>query len=295
MPIHVKLALATVLWAATPTIGRFLAHYEAPELITFGRFIVATIFLFIVASKNGNLLNRMQMRDIPLYIALGLTGICLHNVLMFWGLEYADATRGSIIMGFISIMVAVMEFVFFGIRLSKHALIGITIGFVGLAIVVSEGNFTTIVSGKIGFGDLLLLGSALGWAIYSVISRPVLDRVSPIDLTAFACITGTILLIPLVFQNPDVAGKMLVDPLAVGLIFTSGLFATGLGYIWYYEGVKIVGSVGTVMYINLIPIVGVVIAGIALHEIPSLAATLGGACVVAGVILVNRQTTAETA
>ena len=289
MPIHVKMAIATVLWGGTPTIGRYLAHYEAPELITFGRFIVASVFLYVVASKRENLFKRAQIRDMPLYLALGLTGICLHNVLMFWGLEYADATRGSIIMGFISIMVALMEFIFFGIRLSKHALIGITLGFIGLAIVVSEGKIGALLAGNVGFGDLLLLGSALAWSIYSVISRPVLDRVSPLDLTAFACITGTILLVPMIAQEFAVAGEMLVDPMAVGLIFTSGLFATGFGYIWYYEGVKILGSVGTVMYINLIPIVGVVIAGIALHEIPSLAATLGGLCVVAGVVLVNKQ------
>ena len=291
MSIHVKLALATVLWGGTPTIGRYLAHYEAPELISFGRFIVASLFLYLVASKRGSLLARLELRDIPLYLALGLTGICLHNVLMFWGLEHADATRGSIIMGFISIMVALMEFVFFGIRLSKIALAGITLGFVGLAVVVSEGNLKLMLAGQIGFGDLLLLGSALAWAIYSVISRPVLERISPIDLTAFACITGTIMLLPIVMQEFSVATEMLSDPFAVGLIFISGLFATGFGYIWYYEGVKLLGSVGTVMYINLIPIVGVVIAGIALHEIPSLAATIGGACVVAGVILVNRQNT----
>ena len=289
MPIHVKLALATILWGGTPTIGRYLAHYEAAELITFGRFVVASIFLFVVASKQQNLFARFALSDLPLYVALGLTGICMHNVLMFWGLEHADATRGSIIMGFISIMVAVMEFIFFGIRLSKLAVGGIVIGFLGLAIVVSEGKLGEVFTQGVGFGDLLLLGSALGWAIYSVISRPVLSRITPLDLTAFACITGTLLLIPMLAQDLPTAKTMMLDPMALGLISLSGLFATGFGYMWYYEGVKLLGSVGTVMYVNLIPIVGVVIAGIALHEIPSLAATLGGVFVVAGVILVNRE------
>ncbi|MGR8947431.1 MAG: DMT family transporter [Gammaproteobacteria bacterium] len=289
MSIHVKLAIATVLWAGTPTIGRVLAPYEAPEIITFGRFVAASIFLYWAASRTGNLFARAKLRDVPLYLALGLTGICLHNIFMFWGLEYADATRGSIIMGFISIMVAVMEFLFYGIRISRLALCGITLGFAGLAFVISEGSIATLVAGEIGFGDLLLLGSAFGWAIYSVLARPALLRVSALDLTAFACITGTVLLIPMVLQDYSVAAEMLMDPTAVALILISGLLGTGFGYIWYYEGVQILGSVGTVMYVNLIPIIGVVIAGIALNEIPSLAATLGGILVVLGVVLVNKQ------
>ena len=274
MSIHVKLALATVLWAGTPTIGRVLAHYEAPEVLSFGRFFAASIFLYFAASRTGNLFARAKLRDIPLYLALGVTGICLHNVLMFWGLEHADATRGSIIMGFISIMVALMEFVFYGIRISRLAICGIALGFIGLAFVVGNGDLGTLLAGQVGFGDLLLLGSALAWAIYSVISRPALERLSALDLTAFACITGTIMLIPMVLQDHAIAAAMIVDPLAVSLILVSGLLGTGFGYIWYYGGVQLLGSVGTVMYVNLIPIIGVVIAGIALHEIPSAAATV---------------------
>ncbi|MEM7467989.1 MAG: DMT family transporter, partial [Pseudomonadota bacterium] len=280
MSIHLKLALATLLWGGTPTIGRMLAHYEAPELITFGRFVVASVFLYIVASKNENLLRRATLRDLPMYVLLGLTGICMHNVLMFWGLEYADAVRGSIVMGFISIMVAVLEFIFYGVRLSGIAFAGIGLGLIGLAFVVSNGDLFALSADAIGFGDLLLLGSALGWAIYSVISRPILDRVSPLDLTAFACMTGTVLLIPMVIADQAVAASMIFDPEAVLLILISGLFGTGFGYIWYYEGVKILGSVGTVMYINLIPIVGVIIAAIALREIPNAAATIGGILVI---------------
>ena len=94
----------------------------------------------------------------------------------------------------------------------------------------------------------------------------------------------------MVVQDIAVATAMLFDPTAIALILISGLLGTGFGYIWYYEGVKILGSVGTVMYVNLIPIAGIIIAGIALHEIPSAAASIGGIGVIAGVILVNRQT-----
>lgn len=288
MSIHLKLAIATVLWGATPTIGRVLAHYESPELLTFFRFLAASLFLYFASSRQESLLARFKLADLPLYLVLGLTGICLHNVLMFWGMEYADATRGSIIMGSISIMVATLEFVFYGIRLSSIALAGIGLGFIGLAIVVSDGNLSNLLSGGIGFGDLLLIGSALSWAIYSVISRPVLERISALDLTAMACITGTIMLLPMLVKDLPVAAEMLTDPVAITLIGLSGLLGTGIGYMWYYEGVKELGSVGTVMYTNLLPITGVLIAAVTLHEVPTIAAAIGGICVISGVVLVNR-------
>jgi len=288
MSIHLKLAIATVMWGATPTIGRLLAHYEAPELLTFFRFVAASTFLYFAASKHQSLLARLQLRDLPLYLLLGLTGICMHNVLMFWGLEHADATRGSIIMGFISIMVALLEFVFFGIRLSVIALVGIGLGFIGMSIVVSDGNVSSLTSGNVGFGDVLLIASALSWALYSVISRPILQRVSPLDLTAFACLTGTVMLLPMLANNLPTAAAMLTDPTAVVLIGLSGLLGSGIGYLWYYEGVKELGSVGTVMYVNLMPVTGVIIAALTLKESPTVSAIIGGSCVIFGVMLVNR-------
>ena len=295
MSIHLKLAIATILWGATPTIGRVLAHYESPELLTFFRFLTASIFLYLVASKKESLFTRFQLGDLPLYLFLGLTGICLHNVLMFWGMEYADATRGSIIMGLISVMVAILEFVFYGIRISTLALVGIGLAFIGLAIVVSDGNIGELLTSGMGFGDILLIGSALSWAIYSVISRPVLNRVSALDLTALACMTGTLMLVPMLFKDLDIAADMITDPTAITLIGISGLLGTGIGYIWYYEGVQQLGSVGTVMYVNLLPVTGILIAAITLHEVPTIAAIVGGACVVAGVILVNKITKPEIA
>lgn len=289
MSIHLKLAIATVLWGTTPTIGRVLAHYESPELLTFFRFFTASIFLFVVASKKENLLARFELSDLPMYLFLGLTGICLHNVLMFWGMEHADATRGSIIMGLISVMVAILEFVFYGIRISTLALCGIGLAFIGLAVVVSDGNISALLASGIGFGDLLLIGSALSWAIYSVISRPILERVSALDLTALACVTGTIMLVPMLVKDFSVAVDMMTDPVAITLIGLSGLLATGIGYMWYYEGVQKIGSVGTVMYVNLMPVTGILIAAITLHEVPTIASAIGGTCVVCGVILVNRM------
>lgn len=287
MSIHLKLALATVVWGTTPTIGRILAHYESPELLTFGRFLVASVFLYFAASRDGNIFKKFRRTDVPLYLVLGLTGICLHNILMFWGLEYANAIRASIVMGFISIMVAALEFAIFGIRLTTLGMAGIMLGLVGLSVVVSEGNLETILSGSIGFGDLLLLGSAFSWAIYSVISRPVLERVSALDLTALACISGTLLLVPFVAKDFVIAKQMLLDPAALGLLGFSGLLGSGIGYIWYYEGVKKLGSVGTVMYVNLMPVTGVVIAALTLGEVPTMAAIIGGTAVVIGVMLVN--------
>ena len=80
--------------------------------VVFGRFLVASAFLYLFAARRGNLWQKLRLSDVPLYLLLGLTGICLHNIFMFWGMEHADATRGSIIMGFISILVALMEVIF---------------------------------------------------------------------------------------------------------------------------------------------------------------------------------------
>ena len=287
--IHLKLAIATFVWGATPTVGRALADYSAAEILVFGRFFVASFFLYLFTLRRGNLFKKLRLKDLPIYLILGISGICLHNVLMFWGVEYADATRASIIMGFISILVALMEFFFFGIRLAAMALAGIGLGFIGVGIVVSDGDIATLLSGEIGFGDLLLLGSALAWAVYSVISRPILERIDAVDLTCIVCVIGTLMMAPFVAQDIAVAKSILSDAFAVSLIVGLGFIGTAIGYIWYYEGVNELGSMGTVMYVNLIPVTGVIIASLALGEVPTISVFIGGVLVVAGVFLVNHK------
>ena len=288
MPIHLKLFAMIVFWGLTPTIARLLASYEAPFVMVFGRFLVASLFLTAFACAGGHLSTPIKWKHLPGLAFLGLTGIFLHNLLLFKGVEHTQANTASVIMGLIVMAVAVLDFILFGKRLSTKAVIGVIAGFLGVSIVVSHGDPSELFVVGIGVGHVLLVGSALSWAVYSVAGRPLLREFPPILVTCCASVFGTLFLAPFALGNLAVVTQVASDWRAVGLISFLGIFGSALGFLWYYQGVAKIGMVNTVIYVNLVPVFGVATAAFVLREIPDAGLVSGGLLVIAGVILVNK-------
>ena len=287
MSIHLKMSLATVFWGTTPTIGRVLSEFEVPFVVVFGRFFVAGIFLlaFLAATNSFAPIPR---RHWPRFLALGATGMLLHNGLMFKGLEYTDAMTTSIILGLIAAMVLLLEALVYRRRPDRLAIVGVLLGFAGTAYVLSGGRPAEILSLRIGLGEALIFLSALSWAAYSVLGGRLLEEFSPLLVTAVAIWVGTGMLFPFVFENPAGSWALATDGRAWLLMFLLGFVGSALGFLWYYEAVVELGGVGTALYINLVPIYGLISAALFLGESFRTEILIGGLTVVAGLMLVNR-------
>ena len=285
--IHLKLIVATVFWALTPIFGRLLAGYSAPYALAFGRFVVATVALwvFLWGSRSS---MRIHSRDAPRFIALGLSGVCLHNVLVFMGVETIAANRTNVIFATITLMIAMLDAIFLGRRYRPGALLGISLGILGTAVVVTDGAVTNLFHGAVGRGEWLILASAASWAVYSVCGRPLLQRYSPLTVTFYASLFGTVMLAPFVLIDSATVPRMLGDPHALLMIAFLGFFNSAIGFLWYYEAIQRLGAVTTSAYINLVPIFGILLAAVILDESPSSALLSGGVLVIAGLVLIDR-------
>lgn len=287
MSLHLKLLCATVFWGATPTIGRLLAEYHAPFVIVFGRFAVSTVVLLwlLLAARQA---VRIPLSVWPRFLWLGAMGIAAHNGLMFKGLEYTTATVASIILGLIALQVVLLDWVFYGRRVDRWTAAGVVLGFLGTAVVITDGQLSRLGDIGLGPGEVLIFLSALAWAVYSVAGRSALQTYSPLLVTTAASGAGLLIVTPFVFEQPDVTIALFTDARALCLIFFLGLVGSGLGFLWYYQAVVAIGTVGAALYINLVPVFGVLIAALVLGETVGASVVTGGLLVVAALMLVNR-------
>lgn len=286
--VHARLVVATLFWALTPVFGRMLADYSAPYALTFGRFLVATVFLWGFLRFSG-VPTRLPVSDIGAIALLGLTGVCLHNVLTFMGVEHTEANRANVIFSTITIMIALIDLVWFRHRPRGGALIGILLGILGTAWVVSDGAPSRLLDGMLGLGDALILASAASWALYSVIGRPLLARHSPLALTYYASLAGTLMLLPFVLIDRAAVPAMLEDTRALLMVVFLGVLNSAIGFLWYYQAVARLGAVIPSAYINLVPIFGIAMAALLLGEVPSGSLLGGGAMVLFALYLINRH------
>jgi drug/metabolite transporter (DMT)-like permease len=287
VPIHAKLLCACVFWGATPTIGRVLAEFEAPFVVVCGRFLVATVFLlwFMFSARA---FVRIPRRLWWRFAVIGVTGILLHNGLLYKGLEYTTAITASVILALIAVQVVVLDVVFYRRIPGGLAVVGVVLSFVGAAFVMTEGDLRQLLRIELGIGEVLVFFSALSWAVYSVVGRDLLEEYSPLLVTTYAAAVGLVCLLPFLFVEPAATVAVYTDARAVALIFFLGFLGTAVGFLWYYQAVVALGAIATSVYINIIPVFGVLSAAVFLGEEASPALLGGGTLVLAGLLLVNR-------
>lgn len=92
---------------------------------------------------------------------------------------------------------------------------------------------------------------------------------------------------PLLMQNLDNSMIMLTNKHVVLVLVAQGLLAMGLGFLWYYEGIKELGTASASMYLNLVPVFGAVLSYILVNEQLSRTIIFGGILTILGVISVN--------
>ena len=82
---------------------------------------------------------------------------------------------------------------------------------------------------------------------------------------------------------------------ASGLSFTGwasivylGVLGTGIGFLWFYQGIQEIGASKAAVFINFVPVSAAIMGALLLGEPIDASILAGGALVLTGVALTNR-------
>ncbi|WP_372679040.1 DMT family transporter [Desulfosarcina sp.] len=282
---YLKLLMTAIFWGGTFISGRMLVDSVPPFSAAFFRFLFAAVCLYIlVLRREGNFprLGRQQMLPVAL---LGLTGVFAYNVFFFNGLKLITAGRASIIIANNPIVISLFSALFFKEALTPTKVVGILISVSGAVIAISDGDPLALFAGGIGIGDLYIFGCVLSWSAYTLIGKRVMRELSPLAAVSHSAAVGVLaLLIPACMEGMPTAapGYSLSDWGNLGYL---GLFGTVLGFVWYYEGIRVIGPSRASLFINFVPISAIGLAHIILKEPATASLLVGGSLVITGVTL----------
>lgn len=285
LPTYVKLLLTALFWGGTFISGRMLAGSVTPFCAAFFRFLIAAGCLYaIVVHRHGAIPRLARAQFLPVML-LGLTGVFAYNILFFNGLRLIPAGRASIIIANNPIVISVLSALFFGETLSLIKIVGILISVSGAATAISGGDPLGLFAGGIGLGDLYILGCVLSWSAYSLLGKRVMRDLSPLLATSHAAAVGVVaLFIPACMEGMPalMGGYSLVD---WGNLAYLGVFGTVIGFVWYYDGIRMIGPSRASLFINFVPISAILLAHMILGEPLTPSLLVGASMVVAGVTL----------
>ena len=287
-----KLVMVAALWGGTFIAGKILAQSLPLMTAAFGRFLVASILLVIVAIKMEGKLPRLNRQQMLLTAILGFIGIFLYNICFFGALARVPAGRTSLFVSLTPIVTAVLAALIFSERLGLRRWMGIAAALLGAIVVITRGDLIegmTDISQSLGLGELMMLGAVFSWASYTLISRKVLETLSPIVATTYGTLWGFVFLsIGAVGELKDIDWMHLDWPVWIS-VFYLGAFGTVLAFIWYYQGIQTVGPSRTAIFTNLVPAFGVIFSAVLLGEPILISMVVGGLIAVFGVSLVNKK------
>ena len=211
---------------------------------------------------------------------LGLVGHCLYQYWFIGGLARTSVANGALIVSASPIVITLLSTVMGKERLGALHWAGTLLSFAGIYLVVGRGAAVSDASLR---GDLMLLAAVVCWALYTIGARPLMARHSPVGVTAWSMLLGTIMYLPLAAAALARQDWGAVSALTWIKLGYSSLFAICVAYTIWYAAVRQIGSARTSVYSNLLPIVAMVTAYVWLGEPLGLDKLGGTAAVLAGV------------
>ena len=282
----VKLVLTAFFWGGTWIAGRSAVQEMSPLAVASWRFLLATLALGALLWRREGF-PRWSPRDWLILGSLGLTGVFLYNVFFLYGLQHVEAGRGALVVAFIPAIIALADWLVFRLPMPPAKALGVALAMGGCLLVVTRGQPSRLFAGEVGFGEWLLLGTALSWTAYTLINRRITARFSPLAMTFGGCLVGWLLL-----TACALADRSLFDFSAAtwrapaGIVFL-GLFGTAAAFTWYSEAIGRIGSTKAAAFINLVPVFAVLLGALLLDERLGAGVLAGGATVIAGVLITH--------
>ena len=281
-----------LVWGGTFTSARMLGTELDPIVSAFLRFLLASsILLLLLYLKEGHF-PRISRKQFVALLGMGLTGIALYNLLFFYGLVHAEASRGSLITATNPILTALGAAFLFRERFTTIRITGFLLCITGAVLIISRGNIHSLLNDGIGLGEMAFIGCAFSWAAYTLIGRFVSANLSSLVVITYASVIGTIILFSVALITKGTGLFLIISDMsisAVSHLLYLAVLATVIGFVWFQEGIKVLGAAKAAVFIYLMPVSAVFWAYLILHEKLTLMLLLGATLVISGIYLVNKK------
>jgi drug/metabolite transporter (DMT)-like permease len=278
------LAVVYVVWGST-YLGIAIAIETMPPLLMAGaRFLLAGAVLYAVASRLPGAGTRPTRRDWAAAAASGGFLFVVGNGGVAVGEETVPSGIAALVIASIPLWIALFDRVVTGRRLSLRTVVGIAVGFAGVALLVdptAEGRIDP-------FGGTVLVVAAIGWAIGTLISRGSSRASSPLVVAAMQMIGGGVLLLAAgtatgELGELDLGAVSTRSWLAVAYLVVFGSLIAFTAYAWLLQNAPL-GQVATYAYVN--PLIALILGAAILDEEVTGTMVVGAAAIVLSVAAV---------
>ncbi len=285
---YMLLTFTALFWAGNAIVARAARELVPPVALAFWRWTIALIIILPFTWRHLRRDAPVIRRNWRMLLVLGALGIGAFNTLLYTGLQETTALNAMLLQSGQPALILFLGALVMGDSTAVRQIVGAAIALTGVLWIIARGNIAALGTLSFNEGDLVIGLAVCLWAIYAVMLRHR-PAIHPLSLFAVTLVVGIVAIAPFYALELN-SGRYVVlheeSLLAIGYV---SIFPSVLAYLFFNRGVELIGSAGTGMYMNIMPIMGAGLAIVFLGEHMRGFHAIGMALIVGGILLAGRD------
>jgi drug/metabolite transporter (DMT)-like permease len=276
---------AASIWGGMYVVSKVVLEIIPPFTLVTLRLILGILVLWvIVRMQGGKSFNRSQMLRL---LAVGFVGYGISLGLQFTGTKLSNASNGALVTSATPAFVLLFAAQILGERITSRRLVALFLATLGVIAVIDPRS--AHLSPDLFLGNIILIGAALTWALYSVLVRLVTRDAAVLPATMIFFCGGLFVSVPAsAIELQSIAlGEISLGVIA-GVLYL-GIISTALAmYLWNNAFAKLDAGLASLTFFAQ-PVVGAGLGALLLGEHLTPLFLVGGALIGLGLWLASRE------
>ena len=262
---YILLFLTALMWGGNAVAGKLAVGHVSPMMLTLLRWAVALVVIGVIGWRQLRADWITARSGLVLLLLLGAAGFAAFNAALYSALLYTSAINVSIEQAAMPMVIMAANFLLFAMRVTWLQIAGFVLSIVGVAVVASHGDLARLIELNVNRGDALMVLAVLFYSGYTVALRfkPAIHWQSTMIVMVFG---ATVASIPFVIWEAAVDRLIMPDLRGWVIVAYTALLPSLLSQIFFMRGVELIGANRAGLFINLVPILGTVLAILVLGE-----------------------------
>jgi len=282
---YAAFAAVCIVWGTTYLAIRVAVTTMTPFLLTGARYLFAGVVLFIVASLHGDPIPRSR-RVLGDLVLCGVLMVAIGNLSVVWAEQWVPSGFAALFVGTAPFWATLIELLRrSGERLELRRGIGMLIGFLGVAMLVTPRGAGKAFDARFVIGAMVIQAGCIAWQYGTIRGKYALAEVPPLMSSALQMLAGG-LVVTLAGVALGELPRFHATPRTFAALAYLSIFGSVLAYTSYVYAARHLRTTNMSLYAYVNPVVAVILGWLVLHEeltwvsVTAMVVILGGVAMV---------------
>lgn len=279
--------LSALCFGSVSTLAKPTLDAINPLVLTCTIYLISAIALTPATLKKKASFRR---NDLMLILGVSIAGAVIAPLLFFYGLHLTTASNTAVISNIEIVFTVLIAILFFKEKINRIGYAGLTMVTVGAMVVTSNLKFSDSYF-NLDVGSVLVIGSALFWAIDNNISKIITKRMDILKIAQLKSGIGGIILLGVLFATKI---PVLIPFNEIPFVLLLGIVGFAFSLFCFLKALHFIGVVKTIVIFATSSVFGLIFAVIFLHEQVSVYQVIAISVMILGIYMINRKGQIDT-